>query len=564
MFGPFYNSRIGCAASKLMQALKRAISCEEGDILSPKNRADFEKYVSTRNQGEEVKPSKAGVERVGRFLAAQWLVWRELQRAADWVTCCPQSPLGFLAGLFDVEAVPLIVSEFDRFNGDEEVQPFYIATSKALANANVLLCQLRELSAKHGPTISEFLQEPLSSLLRDLKDLEEFARGDQVDWKSCGTLAPGHEGRSCPKPVTAFPTLTRQALMAGARPTNNSGIESKWSLSTGRYHASARNFKADYLAETFRQKDVQNAGVNGMLNMEGPHLERFKEAREFVRKERPAIGKAFASREEESQKRLSRSQNVQECYPQSNIQTSFSGSGKGGDVEGKSSKVLKKPAAAAAPKRSDGSIAKRHESSVSSGSEDSAEESEEAEGEESEEAEGEDAEAEEPESGSDPASGEPDHCSMLDGPVEESRADDNMDCSDENESCRGSGEPAAGGPGENASTSNHEPEAAQNELVNPSGTNAGGTAAACVEQGVSSSGDARAVQNEPANSSGESTGGIDPAGQREGPADQSNPDDSDESDLEDEMFSQDPGWGAPSDAPSSQASLNAVSETSAP
>jgi hypothetical protein len=50
-----------------------------------------------------------------------------------------------------------------------------IATDIAIANANLLLLQMKELIALHGPTLSQYLPEPLKSLLeKEMPALEGF------------------------------------------------------------------------------------------------------------------------------------------------------------------------------------------------------------------------------------------------------------------------------------------------------------------------------------------------------------------------------------------------------
>jgi hypothetical protein len=581
MYREFYTSSIGSAASTLQQAMKHVVACEEGDILSPKNRAEYEQYVSSRNTGQ-AKALDPNAARADRFFAAQWLVSRNLCMAADCITrklpqvlCCP---LGFLAGLYDVEAVPLVLIEFDQMEDEgEEVLPFYIATSKALANANVLLCQLRELLGKYGTGVCEHFQEPLSILLRDLTPLEEFAKGNPVQLMGRGKVAAGHEGRSLPLPVTAFPTLCRCSLMAGARPTNNSGIEAKWSQPTSRYHGHARHTTAPFLAATFRQKDIQTAGANGMLNTDSASLEGFSEARKFLRTIRPEFTRAFASREAESRNRLNRSEKAKESYKKSNIQISFKGQGEGKDVPKKGAAPEK-----AARKRSSGKPATRHEPADSSESEDSADEYSWSENEGDSES--------EDEAGSAPEESE------FEFEAEEYGAGDGPDDSDGTVAQEtghapqraGAGsesaEPAGGG--ENDSMSNRGAETMLNEPADSSGKEAvrgdsvrpaalsseeGSTSdrepgAVSIEsagsspspspslEGAVGAGGAGDGRNDPSDSSGANAEG-DPAGHDDGPAEDCDSEDSDNSDLEAGVFEDVSGWNEKDGDPVSETAL---------
>jgi hypothetical protein len=206
----------------------------EGDVLSPENRNEYEQHIvaslarcaSERSKREATKPGNdpakpAPSDQIRnqqnseeplaesdkeknfkklfgvRMAAVQWLVYRELQRAAD---CLLDKlaqtlfcPLGFLAGIYDMVAVNVIPGPFEPMGAPEV---FYIATDKALANGSVLLLQARELLDHHGPDIVNYFQEPMKSLFDQLPALEAFVKGEEVELRpSHGVIAPGSKRR---------------------------------------------------------------------------------------------------------------------------------------------------------------------------------------------------------------------------------------------------------------------------------------------------------------------------------------------------------------------------------
>ncbi len=58
-----------------------------------------------------------------------------------------------------------------------------IDSDKEISSANILLVQLKELLSLHGPTLWDFVQDPLRRLLKDqMLFLEQFAQRTETDF----------------------------------------------------------------------------------------------------------------------------------------------------------------------------------------------------------------------------------------------------------------------------------------------------------------------------------------------------------------------------------------------
>ena len=317
LYGQFYTSSMGSAVLELRETIKMACKMD-GPILSEEHQALYVKDQDSWKllQPVEVPDMNSYAQKVG---AAMWLVQYETNRAAAClrkktagnVSC----PLGFLAALHDFHRV-LFVPETGE--GEEKVY-FDIATYKALASARLLWLQMKEALQAHGDNLHNFLPEPLRTLVKDhLDDLANFAAGEQVDFESKGSVRPGSERVSYPKPVTAFPGLYELALKACARPTNNNTVESKWSLLTYRYQAHVRNAGVEYMSMVFRQKDFISMGMLSELRLSDFH-KMIKEARAFRSKHKDKIDSFYRLDQLESETRQAQHTNTQDVYSCSNI-----------------------------------------------------------------------------------------------------------------------------------------------------------------------------------------------------------------------------------------------------
>jgi hypothetical protein len=167
--------------------------------------------------------------------------------------------LGMLAALYEVLPVEIKLSEFEfRSDEDAETSTFYIATPQAIASANVLLVQLKELLLANRSTLYKVINEPLKSLLspEGMQDLEEFAAAKEVPYRTRGVIvqsSAGPEWTSFPKPVTAIGKglLAKVSLQAAGRPTNYNGVKSRWSLLRTKFHSNVRIASARYMSDIF-------------------------------------------------------------------------------------------------------------------------------------------------------------------------------------------------------------------------------------------------------------------------------------------------------------------------
>jgi hypothetical protein len=112
--------------------------------------------------------------------------------------------------------------------------------------------------------------------------------------------------------------LAKLALMAGARPTNNNCVESRWSFLTFRYHAMVRNATAQYMSAVFRKQDFVATG--SVCRLQSEHFERiFATARQFMRNNKSEYQAIYRNNQEESERKLSRKKIAKESYDVSNI-----------------------------------------------------------------------------------------------------------------------------------------------------------------------------------------------------------------------------------------------------
>jgi hypothetical protein len=264
-----------------------------------------------------------------RIRAAQFVVHHVVIAAADSILKKAEhaatDPLGMLAALYDVLPVQIKLSVFDRFDEDDETGTFYIATSQAIASANVLLVQLKELLLAHGTTLHKVLNEPLKSLLspQGMQDLEEFAAADEVPYSTYGEIvqpSAGPKWISFPKPVTAIGDgrLAKLALLAGARPTNNNSVESRWSLLTNRYHAMVRRSGARYMSDIFRKEDPKHSNLRPLMETD-EFLDTLRESRRFMREKEDSFKAIYQSNQEESHRKIRAQVKPLDHYVESNI-----------------------------------------------------------------------------------------------------------------------------------------------------------------------------------------------------------------------------------------------------
>jgi hypothetical protein len=267
-----------------------------------------------------------------RILAAQFLLHHAAISAADCILKNGKhaaiDPLGLLAGLYDVLKVEIELSalEFEEDENDR-TSIFYIATDQAIASANILLVQLRELLVAHGDGLYKLVNEPLKSLLSKdgMRDLKEFAAASEVPYSQYGKIVQPSSGSKrnwFPKPVTAIGDgrLARLALLAGARPTNNNSVESRWSLLTNRFHGMVRNSRAQYMSAIFRKQDHVKSNLRRLMGSE-EFLKIFQDSRKFMRRNKDSYKAIFEDNTEETQRKLSATIKPKEKYKNSNIGT---------------------------------------------------------------------------------------------------------------------------------------------------------------------------------------------------------------------------------------------------
>ena len=328
MYGQFYNSSMGSAISELRETIKAACYMD-GPILSSEHQRIYSKERVERlgqDKGNEQLTLAAMQAPSGyseKMNAAMWLVQYETNRAASCLRAktagIVSCPLGFLAALYDVHRVSFIPGAFDNYQDENEEVYMDIATPKALASAACLLLQMNEALQAHGQDLHKWLPEPLRTLVKEsLGDLATFAEGQQVEFETRGSVSPGSERISYPKPVTAFPRLCKLALQASARPTNNNRIESKWSLLTHRHQSRVRNVGTEYLSNVFRQKDALSSNLLKETMTTAFH-EIFQAAREFRAKNKEHIASFYQVDQDESEDRQAMHQKPKKEYACSNI-----------------------------------------------------------------------------------------------------------------------------------------------------------------------------------------------------------------------------------------------------
>ena len=247
---------------------------------------------------------------MGKFVSA---VEKKFQPALS-------DPLGFLAGMIDVEKVPFVPGDFEY---DEVETPKFVivATRTALANGVVLYAQLQEMLNKH-PQLAQFVKDPLGGLMRDaMPELEEFIQGKEVACEGQGTINIDISRRIdfCPRPVNSYPKLCRLAHIAAARPTNNNAIESRWSQVTLCHHAGQRTSGPEHLSCVFRKKDPETLGIADEFTSEGAFREMFQEARQFRRDHKLDYKKLYRVKHDESEDRQECSVRTKAVYKNSKI-----------------------------------------------------------------------------------------------------------------------------------------------------------------------------------------------------------------------------------------------------
>jgi hypothetical protein len=193
-------------------------------------------------------------------------------------------PLGFLVGATDVKKVFMKYRDVFHVNDEVQTGEFYVATPLAVASGNLLLLQCKEI-LQYNPVTADYVQEPLKSLFSDgvLKELSEFAEGKLMD--DMVKYLQGQVRDDCKHipflaPINKFEKLAQLAHQALARPTNNNGIESRWSFLTTSYMSGMRHATARYLSHLIRKGDLKSFKYKEMLKSE-IFLQLFREARDF-------------------------------------------------------------------------------------------------------------------------------------------------------------------------------------------------------------------------------------------------------------------------------------------
>jgi hypothetical protein len=320
LYGSFYQPAMEKVVSRTMATISSVCGMEAADrtgVLSPHHRSLY--------------PLKQD-SFLERIFAAQFLVHHVAISAADCILKHGKhaaiDPLGLLAGLYDVLQVEIKLSELE-IDADENdgTSIFYIATDQAIASANILLVQLKELLVAHGDGLYQLVNDPLKSLLSTdgMRDLEEFAEANEVPYSKHGEIVQPSSGSKrnwFPKPVTAIGDgrLARLALLAGARPTNNNSVESRWSLLTNRFHGMVRNARAEYMSAIFRKQDHVKSNLRRLMGSE-EFLTLYHDCREFRRRNKDSYKAIFSDNTEETQRKLCATIKPKEKFKNSNIGT---------------------------------------------------------------------------------------------------------------------------------------------------------------------------------------------------------------------------------------------------
>jgi hypothetical protein len=341
------------AATGLRETIAAVCRMHGDNVLPSEYMKEYKGEQPNESDTEEAKVLK-------RISAAQWFLFKEANRAADCIKSKAlkhiTSPQGFLAELFDVDQVPVRrvthtdIFEMDWDDAGQEMM-LDIATSRALAAANILLLQLRELIQLYGQELWEYLQDPLKTLIKcEMGNLEEFSRGKEVDLARFGlTVVEGSERNTgYPAPVTEFPALARLSAMMNACLKTNQHVESKWSLLTMRHNSGVRHTGPEFLSASLRQKDFKTSGM--LAELSNPEFQdNLAEARHFRNVNRPGIRNIYRIKHEESQALHNSKNSPKEFYENTNIV---------GDKQKKGSKkgVDKKKAS----KRTSGAIMSRY------------------------------------------------------------------------------------------------------------------------------------------------------------------------------------------------------------
>ena len=311
LYGRFYNPGMAGAVSHAREAMIAVCRMGGDETVIPRE------YLSDYG-----RPQGSYAERIA---AAQWFLWKESNRAADCILrkMFTTDPLGFLAGLSDVVIV-YARRDRDEFSfevdSDNDFEEIDIATDKAISCANILLLQLKELLSLHGPTLCEFVQEPLRSMLKEeqMEALARFAQRTEVNLAGM-TVVPGSERMTgYPKPVTDFGIVSECSMKAATLITNSNPIESKWSFCTLRHSANVRNVSAEYQSAVVRKNDFRDTGLLSSLSSQD-FQENLARAREFRRKNREGYRSIFRTNLEESQDKKNCRKKQPEIFERSNI-----------------------------------------------------------------------------------------------------------------------------------------------------------------------------------------------------------------------------------------------------
>ena len=317
-YGSFYTRSMATVISRTINTISDVCRMKAADttgVLSAKHR--------------QLYPSKQDTF-VERMCAAQFLVHHVAKSAADCIlqkaAHAATDPLGMLAALCEVLPVQIQLNELEYCEDeDDEASTFYIATPQAIASANVLLVQLKELLLAHGPALQKVMNEPLKSLLtkEGMEELAEFAAAKEVPYHLRGAIvqpSSGPEWKSFPKPVTAIRTglLAKLALIAAGRPTNINSVESRWSLLTTKFHGNVRNAGPMFMSDVFRKNDPKTSNLRP--HMESKEFEKtYGDCRDFMRENEDSIKKIYRPNYEESRRKHRAEIKPQDHYADSQI-----------------------------------------------------------------------------------------------------------------------------------------------------------------------------------------------------------------------------------------------------
>ena len=311
LYGPFFTDAMLTGVTDLLKVFTAASQMKSSsnviNVLPKELRSSYDKEQSTFAE---------------RVAAAQW----SAQQAMNLFVCTVEKkmgpvvndPLGFLAGMVDVQRLPFEPGQFEP----EDTPCFVIAATRtALANGAVLYAQMQELLQKHQQ-LPLYVNDPLRSLMKEaMPELAEFIQGTELACTTSGRIIydPNLKHPYCAWPVHRYAKLCRLAHMAAGRPTNNNAIESKWSIVTQSHNGGQRVSKPEHLSSVFRKKDIETLGIADEFTTDPKFKNIFAEARKFRRENIDGYKAIFRLEHTESEDRLACSKRARETYTHSKI-----------------------------------------------------------------------------------------------------------------------------------------------------------------------------------------------------------------------------------------------------